>query len=211
MDTTNTETSSRSRVAALAASIPPSLAAGVVSGAAAGLVWGGIGGRIAMRITFLTSSDSVRGITSDDGFEIGVISGETVALLIVTTVFGAIAGALVGLSRPFLAGRTLPTATGVGVSAALAVGAGIVHSDGVDFVFLDPLWLTVGLFVLLPGAWGATVVIGIDRLAPKLRTMPPQAVPWRWMVMAAWATVGALAVLGAVDLVDDVRELTRLR
>ncbi len=54
--------------------------AGAVAGMAAGLVWGGIGGRIAMRILFLTSDDRVRGLTSDDGFEIGTFSAATVFL-----------------------------------------------------------------------------------------------------------------------------------
>jgi len=45
-----------------------------LAGGIAGFVWGGVGGRVAMRIVFLTSDDTVRGVISDDGFEIGRIS-----------------------------------------------------------------------------------------------------------------------------------------
>ena len=133
-------------------------------GAAAGLVWGGIGGRIAMRVVFLTSNEHVRGLTSDDGFEIGTFSGATIFLLIVTTILGAIAGFGVGIIRMVTSGPTWAVAIGTSLATASFVGASIVHTDGVDFRFLDPLWLTVGLFVLIPGLWGATVVVVTERL-----------------------------------------------
>ena len=53
----------------IAAAFAASAAMSALAGAACGLVWGGIGGRIAMRIVFLTSSEHVRGLASDDGFE----------------------------------------------------------------------------------------------------------------------------------------------
>ena len=191
--------------------IPPSLALGVVSGATAGLLWGGIGGRIAMRVVFLTSSDSVRGITSDDGFEVGVFSGQTVVLLVFAMILGALAGVPIGLIRPFLSTSSLATAAGLGVATGLAAGGSIVHTGGVDFRFLDPLWLTVGFFVVLPGAWAATVVIAIDRLAARLSPVHTSPPPWRGMVVAAWLAVGVVAALGAIDLLGDMHELTRQR
>ena len=47
------------------------VSATIVIGAGSGAVIGGLGGRLAMRILFLTSGDGVKGLTSDDGFEIG--------------------------------------------------------------------------------------------------------------------------------------------
>ena len=140
-------------------------------GAAAGLVWGGIGGRIAMRVVFLTSNEHVRGVTSDDGFEIGTFSGATMFLLIVTTILGGMAGFGVGIIRMVTSGPTWAVAIGISLAAASFGGASIVHTDGVDFRLLDPLWLTVGLFVLIPGLWGATVVVVTERL---LRSATPQ-------------------------------------
>ena len=70
--------------------------------------------------------------------------------------------------------------------------------------------LTVGLFVLLPGAWAATVVIAIDRLGDRIEprdTAPPP----QWLIVGAWLTVGALATWGAIELISDIGELRRLR
>ena len=134
------------------------------AGAAAGLVWGGFGGRIAMRVVFLTSNERVRGVMSDDGFEIGTISGASMFLLIFAAILGGMAGFGVGIIRMVTAGPTWAVAIGTSLAAASFAGAGIVHTDGVDFRLLDPLWLTVGLFVLIPGLWGATVVVVTERL-----------------------------------------------
>lgn len=180
-----------------------------ITGAAAGLVWGGIGGRIAMRIVLLTSSDRVRGLTSDDGFEIGTISGATVFLLIFTTILGAIAGLGIGVLRMVTAGPTWAVAAGTSVATATLVGASIVHTDGVDFRFLDPLWLTVGLFVLIPGLWGATVIVATDRVLRSERvTGLPAAVHRRYWGVIGWMLLGGLTLAGVRDLVEDI---TRLR
>ena len=190
-----------------------SIAVSGAAGAVAGLVWGGIGGRLAMRLVFLTSSDSVRGVTSDDGFEIGTITMATVGFVVAMTVLGGIAGFAFGPVRMLLRGSTTVVALGVGAALALGVGALVVHADGVDFVFLDPLWLTVGLFVLLPGLWGASVVIAADWLLAPGRLIEQQ-IPrgrWQWPSVLAWLALGAIAVRGGVDLVGDVRELVRIR
>ena len=47
---------------------------GTAAGAIAGLLIGGIGGRLAMLLLRLTSDEIVLGLTSDDGFEIGVVT-----------------------------------------------------------------------------------------------------------------------------------------
>ena len=51
---------------------------GSAAGGMSGLLWGGVGGRVAMRVVLLTSDDRVRGLTSDDGFEIGRLSAATI-------------------------------------------------------------------------------------------------------------------------------------
>jgi hypothetical protein len=151
---------------------------GSMAGMVAGFVWGGIGGRIAMRVLFLTSSDSVGGLTSDDGFEIGRISGDTIFLLIFTAMLGAMAGLLYGLLRMLLRGPRWSIAIAVGVTAAAGAGGGlIVNAHGIDFRVLDPLWLAVGLFLLIPGAWGVTVVLLTERLLQPgavFKTLPSQ-------------------------------------
>ena len=166
-----------------------------------------------MRLVFLTSSDSVRGVTSDDGFEIGTFTTATVGFVVAMAVVGAIAGLALGPVRMLLRGSTRAVAVGVGAAAALGVGALVVHADGVDFVFLDPLWLTVGLFVLLPGLWGASVVVATDWLLVPGRIIddPIPRGRWRWASLLAWLGLAVIAARGGVDLVGDVRELIRIR
>ena len=52
----------------------------------------------------------------------------------------------------------------VALTAAVVGGGVFVEFEGIDFRLLKPLWLAIGLFVFLPGAWGATVaIITIDQ------------------------------------------------
>ena len=183
------------------------IAAGV--GGVAGLVWGGIGGRIAMRVVFLTSNEHVRGVTSDDGFEIGTISGATIFLLIFTTILGGIAGFGVGIIRMVTSGPTWAVAIGTSLAGASFAGAGIVHTDGVDFRLLDPLWLTVGLFVLIPGLWGATVVVVTERLLRSHRIEGlPLLVHHRYWGATGWILLVAITTIGIRNLLADIATLT---
>ena len=160
-----------------------------------------------MRIVLLTSDDHVRGITSDDGFEIGTLSTATIFLLIFTTILGAIAGFAYGLIRMVTAGPTWAVSVGTAVAAASIGGAAIVHTDG-DFRILEPLWLTVGLFVLIPGLWGASVVVVTERLLRSglVMGLPPQ-VHRRYVGAVGWLTLTAIATLGVRDLVADIGAL----
>src|SRR5688572_26216033 len=84
--------------------------------------------------------------------------------LIVTTIVGGFAGFGVEILRMVTSGPTWAVAIGTSLATATFVGASIVDPNGVDFRILDPLWLTVGLFVLIPGLWGAAVVVVTERL-----------------------------------------------
>ena len=193
----------------ITAAFAASAAISALAGAACGLVWGGIGGRVAMRMVFLTSNEHVRGLTSDDGFEIGTISGATVFLLIFTTILGGIAGLGIGILRMVTSGPTWAVALATGVAMAVFVGASIVHTDGVDFRFLDPLWLTIGLFVLIPGLWGASVIVVAAHLLRSNRlTSLPVAVRHRYWGAAGWILLTVITIVGARDLVADITTLT---
>jgi hypothetical protein len=177
------------------------------AGAAAGLVWGGIGGRIAMRVVFLTSNEYVRGVRSDDGFEIGTFSGATIFLLILTTIFGGVAGLGVGIIRMVTSGPTWAVAIGTSLATAAFVGAIIVHTDGVDFTLLDPLWLTIGLFVLIPGLWGLTVVVVTERLLAHYLTSLPLLVHRRYWGATGWILLVGITTIGIQNLVTDIATL----
>lgn len=134
---------------------------GAAAGAIAGLVVGGIGGRLAMLLLRLTSPELVIGATSDDGFEIGVMTTETLGLLAGMTMLGAVNGVLYAAVRGWLPRRLrLPLWS---LAAAALGGATIVHEDGVDFTMLEPVALAIALFVILPGVAAAIVVLLVER------------------------------------------------
>jgi hypothetical protein len=134
---------------------------GAASGAIAGALVGGVGGRLAMLLLRLTSPDDVIGMTSDDGFEIGVVSFDTAQLVLAMAMLGGVNGVLYAAVRGAIP-RPLRLPLWSVVAAAVG-GAGIVHDGGVDFVFLEPAALAIALFVLLPGAAAAVVVLLAER------------------------------------------------
>jgi hypothetical protein len=84
-----------------------------------------------------------------------------------------------------------------------------VHTDGVDFRFLDPLWLTVGLFVLIPGLWGASVIVVTERvLHSRHLTGLPVHVHRRYFGAIGWVLITGITMIGTRDLVADISTLT---
>ena len=111
-----------------------------------------------MLLLRVTSPAMVRGVESDDGFEIGrfTLSG-TINLLAFCTLVGIVGGFGYRLVAPVLAGpswlRQLTIALGVGG----LIGSLLVHPDGVDFTLLAPAWLAIAIFVAIPFTYGAAI------------------------------------------------------
>lgn len=174
---------------------------GAAAGAIAGLAIGGIGGRLAMLLLRVTSTDMVIGVTSDDGFEIGVVTTDTLNLIAGMTLFGAINGVAYAAVRDWLP-RRLRLPLWVAVSAAV-VGAAVVHEEGVDFTLLGPVALAIALFVALPGAAAALVVVLVERWADRepfadrrLRVVVVVAAAAGTFALVLGAAVGAVALAG---------------
>jgi hypothetical protein len=162
---------------------------GAAAGALAGALVGGVGGRVAMLVLRLTSDPIVIGITSDDGFEIGRFTiGDSVGLVAAMAALGTVNGALYATLRGSIP-RRLRAPLWV-LFAATVGGSQFVHEEGVDFTVLDPSWLAVGAFVLLPGLAALAVVLLVERWLGE----PPRSpgVPWLGLA-AAIGTVGLLA------------------
>ena len=123
---------------------------GASAGGIAGMLVGGIGGRLAMLLLRFTSPGSVRGTLTDDEFEIGVVTFDTLNLVATTWALGAIAGLFVALALRFMPGRWAVWAWAA--PGATLGGAGLIHGDGVDFTVLEPAWLAVLLFIVIPAA-----------------------------------------------------------
>ena len=176
-------TSSSATVRQDAAAVAWWVLVGAASGAIAGALVGGIGGRLAMLLLRLTSPDAVTGMISDDGFEIGVVSFDTAQLVLAMAMLGAINGVLYAALRTAIPRKLrLPLWS---VFAAALGGANIVHADGVDFAFLEPAALAIALFVLLPGAAAAVVVLFVERWM--------RVEPWSDRRLSIGLCIGAIA------------------
>lgn len=138
------------------------ISAATFVGGILGALIGGIGGRLAMRLLFLTTGETVRGAISDDGFEIGRFSLPDTAGLVVFGAVVGVVGALIYLAlRWWLPAGREPIA--FAAIAGLVMGANTVHAGGVDFTTLRPLWLAVLLFVAIPAAFGAAAGGAMER------------------------------------------------
>jgi hypothetical protein len=184
------------------------LVAGFGAGVLAGAIVGGVLGRLAMALLRVTSSQAVIGATSDDGFEIGRVSLQSLQLVALTGIGGGLAGVVYTVFGPAVRQTRLRIVLWT-VMGGAAGGAVIVHSDGVDFTLLGPAWLAVSLFVLLP-ALGAFAVArlaerwaGIEA-ASAARGHPGSVSPRHLVPLAACA----VTVAGLVDLIVDIAAIT---
>jgi hypothetical protein len=171
----------------------------VFAGVFLGVVVGGFGGRLAMLVLRLTSPDSVIGVLSDDGFEIGQVTLlGTLGLIVFAAVFGLVGASAYALVRPWLIGppwfRNLTCAIGAGA----VVGSALIHADGIDFTLLKPTWLAIALFIAIPACFGALigpVLAWCDRPTAWVNTGRYR--PWIVLVLAL-AVSPANVVLAAL-------------
>ena len=170
---------------------------GTAAGAIAGCLVGGIGGRLAMLLLRLTPPDSVTGLTSDDGFEIGVVTTKTLSFILGMTFLGAGSGVIYAVLRGAIPGRLRLPLWALAVAAA--GGAQFVHEDGIDFHLLEPAALAVALFVALPGLAAALVVVLVERWI--VRDPAADRRLFAGLVVAAVAGTFALVIGGLVGVI----------
>lgn len=163
------------------------LALGAGAGGLAGLLVGGVGGR-ALMLVLRTQSPEARGVVSDDGFEIGRVSFDSLNLL----AFGASAGALFGVL--YVALRTaVPPRLRIALAtliAGAAGGAAFIRPDGADLRILEPTWLALAGFVLLPALCAAITATLVERWSGIAAWSPPR----RRMLAFAPAALAAPAL-----------------
>ena len=136
------------------------LATGV--GAIVGLLVGGVGGRLVMLVLRLGSNGSVRGLDTDDGFEIGQFTSATIFLLTVTAGLGGATGLVYLAARNGLPRRGRASIAGAFV--AVVSGASTLDPYSLDFTILDPKPFAVASFILLPGVAAFFIAVAIERL-----------------------------------------------
>lgn len=140
------------------------LAAITAVGGLLGLLVGGVGGRLAMML-LARLNPSVTGVTSDDGFRIGQLTpADTINLLLIGAGLGVAGAGVYAVVRGLRVGPYWFQVLSISVGPAVVIGAAIVHTDGVDFRLLGPSWLTIGLFVVLPGVYAALLTLFAEPL-----------------------------------------------
>ena len=151
---------------------------------------------------------STAGLTSDDGFEIGQVTLQgTLNLLLVGASLGVVGGVIYAVLRHLMIGPRWFELLSIGLGPAVVVGDMLVHVDGVDFLVLDPVWLAIALFVLIPGLYAVTLSLLAERWLGPRRPLPGG----RAGATVGWVARAALAVLfvaSLVSLVDKTRVLT---
>lgn len=180
------------------------LAVATLAGAIVGFLVGGVGGRLIMSLLAKLNSEHA-GTVSDDGFTMGQFTlGGTLNLLVVGTVFGVLGGGIYLAVRDLRIGPAWFRAASVAVGATAVVGAGLVHSDGVDFTLLKPTYAAIGLTLAIPFVFALALPPLADRwLRPDSALMTSTnrlvfvaLVPWVFPL----TPVTAVLVLGWVAL-----------
>ena len=139
------------------------LAATLAAGALLGLLVGGVGGRLAMAL-LAHLNPRLTGLLSDDGFTVGQVTlFGTFNLLLVATFFGALGAVVYVVLRALMIGPRWFQVLSISLGTAVVVGEQLVHTDGVDFTYLDPAWLGIAMFVLIPGLYAGLLTLLAER------------------------------------------------
>lgn len=139
------------------------LAVASLAGALVGFLVGGVGGRLAMSLLAGLNAEDA-GTVSDDGFTMGQFTlGGTLNLLLVGTVLGVLGGGIYLAVRDLRIGPAWFRLASLAVGVMVVVGAGLVHSDGVDFTRLEPTWAAIGLTLAIPFVYALALPPLVDR------------------------------------------------
>ena len=179
----------------------------LVVAVATGLFCVGVLSRLAMSL-LASRNPQADGRTSDDGFEMGVVTlAGSVNLAVVGIPLGIVGWLTYLVARPLLVGPAWFQWFSLTVPPGVVAASLVVHPSGVDFTVLEPLWLAVGLFVAVPATYGPimhAVMLRVGGTPPGMRVAGrAPVVAWALRgLFAAWAT------LALVSLWRDVLALT---
>jgi hypothetical protein len=148
------------------------------------------------------------GIVSDDGFTMGQFGlANTANLLLIGFGLGMLGAAFYALLRGLMIGPRWFRVLSISLGPAVVVGEMLVHTDGVDFLVLEPVELAIALFVLIPGVYALGLTLLAEwwarpgswfMRAPLFRVAPCLLI---WAV--AFPTLPALLVVIVVWLVGE--------
>jgi len=173
------------------------IARGGLAGLVVGIVVAGFGGRIAMRLAALRVGDATGALT-ENGNRIGDITlAGSLGLILIGLLFGALAGTVWVVIRPWLPGAGLRRAL-VAMIVAIGLGSfGLIRGGNSDFMVLRHDPVVVGLLVGLVGLIGLSISLvdgWLDRLMPVAASVTSRPTS----IYVAISLVGALLILPIV-------------
>jgi len=185
----------------------------LAAGAVSGFLVGGVGGRVAMRVLALTSPDIAQGRLTDDAARVGAFSlGGSLALALALSMVGAVVGMSYLVVRRVLPQSRRGRMAGYALFTGVVGGAALVHDHpSFDYTILQPTWLAVALFILIPTVYGAMVAWIVESW-PEADRAPaggPLAAIWRSRSITALGTVLYWAVVcwGSYAITADIVSL----
>jgi hypothetical protein len=184
------------------------LAVIATAGLGLGVLVGGVLGRLAM-FALVRMSPDARGLTSDDGFEMGRFTvGGSLNLLLVGGVLGTVGAAVYAAVRWLQPRRWWLRVTATSLCAGVGVGALVVHRDGLDFNVLEA-GPAIALFVLVPATYGALLATAVESV---LARHPGGVGPrWaRWVGLLPFVVVPVLPLFALTWWVGRVLDGTRV-
>jgi hypothetical protein len=181
-----------------------------IAGGLVGLLVGGVGGRLAMSL-LAALNPSAHGKVSDDGFVMGQVTASgTLNLLMVSSFIGVFGGGIYLVLRGLMIGPRWFQVLSVSVGPAVVVGAMLVHRDGIDFVLLQPAWLAIALFVLIPALYGAALTLVAEPwLEPGSRVLNAPLPLLALILLLGWVPVfpAALTLAACWLLLQALRQV----
>ncbi|MHB8460889.1 MAG: hypothetical protein ACYDB6_12645, partial [Candidatus Limnocylindrales bacterium] len=173
------------------------IARGGLAGLVVGIVVAGFGGRIAMRLAALRIADATGALT-ENGNRIGDVTlAGSLGLILVGLLFGAFAGTVWVVVRPWLPGAGIRRAL-IAVVVAIGLGSfGLIRAENSDFMVLRHDPVVVALLVGLVGLVGLSISLvdgWLDRRLPVAASVSSRPTS----IYVAISLVGALLILPIV-------------
>lgn len=171
----------------------------------------GVLGRLAMLLLAALNPDAT-GVTSDDGFVMGQVTLTGSAQLALAGLqFGVIGAGFYVIVRGLMIGPSWFRLLSISLGPAIVIGAIVVHTDGVDFQLLGPLWLAAGLFIALPAAYVALLhVLGeraLERWSPPNALVVVGLAPWVLLLPVTLALAAGFTAFRSLRRYDTGRAL----
>jgi hypothetical protein len=169
-----------------------------LAGLLVGIVVAGIGGRLVMRLAALLVPLANGSVTENDNVIGEITIGGTLALVIfIGLFFGASAGTIWVVVRPWLPGTGLRRALWAAVVAIGLGSFGLIRGGNSDFVVLGYHAVVVGSLVALVGLMGIGLSV-VDGLLDRRLPIPPAIGSRSVGVYLAISLVGGLLILPIV-------------